>query len=73
MYSDCDADMADGALSLEATAAAAATLNTLLAFGFEESRARAAVAAIGDKADVQLAMNYLLDHREEDRGGESQP
>ena len=43
--------------------AAAATLRDLVViFGFSTRQAEAAVAAIGDKSDVQLAYNYLLDH-----------
>ena len=37
-------------------------------FGFSEARSREAVAAIGDKSDVQLAYNWLLDHGEEGKG-----
>lgn len=38
-------------------------------FGFEPNRSKEAVDAIGDKSDVQMAYNWLLDHGEEDRGG----
>jgi len=55
--------------SATTAAAAAATLNSLLAFGFDETSARAAVEAIGDKSDVSLATSWLLDHGEPDRGG----
>jgi hypothetical protein len=40
-----------------------------MAFGFDETQARAAVDAIGDKGDAQLAISWLLDHGEEDKGG----
>lgn len=53
----------------DSPAAALATVRTLLALGFDEGRAHAAVEAIGDKSDVQLAISWLLDHGEEDRGG----
>jgi len=46
------------------------TINTLVNdFSFDPSRSREAVAAIGDKGDVNLAVGWLLDHGEEDRGG----
>jgi len=41
----------------------------LINMGFVEARAREAVASIGDPTDVELAMNWLLDHGEEDTGG----
>jgi len=37
--------------------------------GFTEARAREAVENIGDVTDVQLAVSWLLDHGEEDKGG----
>ncbi|CAE7304548.1 Sirt6 [Symbiodinium sp. KB8] len=48
---------------------AEATVRELINFGFSEDRAREAVANIGDVSDVQLAINWLLDHGEEDKGG----
>ena len=42
-------------------------------FQFDVMRAHQAVAAIGDKSDVQMAYNWLLDHGEEDRGGQVVP
>mmetsp|Transcript_564 Transcript_564/g.1666 ORF Transcript_564/g.1666 Transcript_564/m.1666 type:complete len:617 (-) Transcript_564:1308-3158(-) len=50
-------------------AAAATTVQTPSAFGFVEAQARAAVDAVGDKADAQLTITWLLDHGEEDKGG----
>ncbi|KAL1515124.1 hypothetical protein AB1Y20_004186 [Prymnesium parvum] len=50
-------------------AMAETTLQSLLALSFDEARAREAIEAIGDKADVGMAINWLLDHGEEDRGG----
>lgn len=44
-------------------------MRELINFGFSEDRAREAVANIGDVSDVQLAINWLLDHGEEDKGG----
>jgi len=38
-------------------------------YGFDRARAREAVEAIGDKGDLELAIGWLLDHGEEDRGG----
>jgi len=38
-------------------------------YGFDPTKARDAVNAIGDKGDVELAISWLLDHGEEDRGG----
>ncbi|CAE7413447.1 Sirt6 [Symbiodinium sp. CCMP2456] len=48
---------------------AEATVRELINFGFSEDRAREAVENIGDVSDVQLAINWLLDHGEEDKGG----
>ncbi|CAE7041357.1 SRT1 [Symbiodinium sp. CCMP2592] len=48
---------------------AEATVRELVNFGFSEDRAREAVENIGDVSDVQLAINWLLDHGEEDKGG----
>lgn len=45
------------------------TVRELVKFGFPEARAREAVGSIGDASDVQLALNWLLDHGEEDKGG----
>lgn len=45
------------------------TVRELVAFGFEEALARAAVQSIDNPADTQTAINWLLDHGEEDRGG----
>lgn len=45
------------------------TISELVNLGFPEERAQEAVGKIGDKSDVQLAINWLLDHGEEDRGG----
>jgi hypothetical protein len=55
--------------TVSSAAAAAATVQTLVAFCFDGAQARAAVDAIGDKADAQLAISWLLDHGEEDKGG----
>jgi len=45
------------------------TVSELVGMGFPEARAREAVSSVGDKSDVQLAITWLLDHGEEDRGG----
>jgi hypothetical protein len=46
------------------------TLHTLVHdFGFDPARSSEAIAAIGDKGDVETAIGWLLDHGEEDRGG----
>lgn len=45
------------------------TVKQLVGMGFAEVRAHEAVASIGDPSDAQLAMNWLLDHGEEDQGG----
>eukprot|EP00300_Choanocystis_sp_HF-7_P018550 c20072_g1_i1.p1 GENE.c20072_g1_i1~~c20072_g1_i1.p1 ORF type:complete len:560 (+),score=127.86 c20072_g1_i1:127-1806(+) len=46
------------------------TIHTLVnTFGFSEARSRQAVEAIGDKSNVEMAYNWLLDHGEEDKGG----
>ena len=48
---------------------AAATVKTLVsAYGFDRASAERAVGAIGDKSDVELALNWLLDNGE-DPGG----
>mmetsp|Transcript_50662 Transcript_50662/g.120941 ORF Transcript_50662/g.120941 Transcript_50662/m.120941 type:complete len:551 (-) Transcript_50662:227-1879(-) len=44
-------------------------LTELVNFGFSEARAREALSNIGDVTDTQLAINWLLDHGEEDKGG----
>ena len=49
---------------------AASTVQTLVdVFKFSLERSQEAVAAIGDKSDIQLAYNWLLDHGEKDQGG----
>lgn len=49
---------------------AAATVKSLVDdFGFDPEKSERAVDTIGDKGDVQLAISWLLDHGEEDRGG----
>ena len=56
--------------SPDAEATAEQTLRTLVkTYGFDADRSAAAVAAIGDKSDVSLAVAWLLDHGEEDTGG----
>ena len=46
------------------------TIHTLMNdFGFALERCREAVEAISDKGDVSLAISWLLDHGEQDRGG----
>lgn len=40
-----------------------------MVLGFTEARAREAVDNVGDKSDAQLAMNWLFDNGEEDKGG----
>ena len=46
------------------------TLHSLINnYSFDPSKAEQAVAAIGDKGDVGMAVSWLLDHGEEDRGG----
>lgn len=45
------------------------TVHELTGFGISEARAREAIASIGDPTDVNLAMNWLFDHGEEDKGG----
>jgi len=45
------------------------TIRELAKLGFEESKARKAVMSIGDPSDANLAMNWLFDHGEEDKGG----
>lgn len=45
------------------------TIRELVKLGFDESKARAAVMSIGDPSDANLAMNWLFDHGEEDKGG----
>lgn len=45
------------------------TIRQLMNLGFEESKARKAVMSIGDPSDANLAMNWLFDHGEEDKGG----
>jgi len=49
--------------------AAQRTISELINFGFPENKAREAVSQIGDQSDTQLAINWLLDHGEEDKGG----
>ena len=52
------------------SAAADQTLATLIqTFGFDVEAAALAVATIGNKSDVNLAVAWLLDHGEEDCGG----
>jgi len=45
------------------------TVRELMNLGFEEEKARQAVSSIGDPSDANLAMNWLFDHGEEDKGG----
>lgn len=45
------------------------TMRELTNLGFSEVRAREAIENIGDVTDVQLAVSWLLDHGEEDKGG----
>jgi len=44
-------------------------LRELLNLGFSEARSREALENIGDPSDLQLAVSWLLDHGEEDKGG----
>eukprot|EP00438_Fugacium_kawagutii_P030303 Skav204411 [mRNA] locus=scaffold398:140770:144271:- [translate_table: standard] len=37
--------------------------------GFDQAKVREALRAIGNPADKEAAINWLLDHGEEDRGG----
>lgn len=48
---------------------ASRTLQELVNFGFAESKVREALSAIGNPNDKEAAINWLLDHGEEDRGG----
>jgi len=45
------------------------TVRELMKLGFEEEKCRQAASSIGDPSDVNLAMNWLFDHGEEDKGG----
>jgi NAD-dependent SIR2 family protein deacetylase len=45
------------------------TIRELVNLGFTKPRAHEAVDHIGDQSDTQLAINWLLDHGEEDKGG----
>jgi NAD-dependent SIR2 family protein deacetylase len=45
------------------------TIRELMKLGFEEPKARKAVTSIGDPSDANLAMNWLFDHGEDDKGG----
>jgi len=45
------------------------TVRALTNLGFDEAKARKAVTSIGDPSDANLAMNWLFDHGEEDKGG----
>ena len=46
------------------------TVETLVAnYGFDRSKCITAVDSIGDPADLEAAVSWLLDHGEEDRGG----
>lgn len=52
-----------------ARAPAERTIRELVNLGFPESRVREAIEHIGDASDAQMAINWLLDHGEEDKGG----
>lgn len=45
------------------------TVRQLVNTGFPEDKVREAVASIGNPGDVEAAINWLLDHGEEDTGG----
>mmetsp|Transcript_118057 Transcript_118057/g.220649 ORF Transcript_118057/g.220649 Transcript_118057/m.220649 type:complete len:562 (-) Transcript_118057:199-1884(-) len=45
------------------------SVRELMNLGFTEARAREAVSSVGDPTDANLAMNWLFDHGEEDKGG----
>ena len=62
------ADDNDGVTHFDATASK--TVQTLVeALGFSMEKAVSAVDAIGDKGDVNLAVQWLIDEGEEDHGG----
>lgn len=48
---------------------ASRTLQDLTNLGFDQAKVREALQAIGNPADKEAAINWLLDHGEEDRGG----
>jgi ubiquitin len=56
-------------LTDEEKAAANRTVKELVNLGFEETKAWTATLSIGDPSDANLAMNWLFDHGEEDKGG----
>jgi len=45
------------------------SLQQLLALGFSEERSQEAIRSIGASADIQLYVNWLFDHGEDDKGG----
>mmetsp|Transcript_8022 Transcript_8022/g.17900 ORF Transcript_8022/g.17900 Transcript_8022/m.17900 type:complete len:563 (+) Transcript_8022:95-1783(+) len=49
--------------------AAERTVQALVNFGFDEAKVREAITHIGNPGDKEAAINWLLDHGEEDRGG----
>lgn len=58
-----------GSLAEQEEAIVNRTVRALVALGFAEGKAQKAVMSIGDPSDTNLAMNWLFDHGEEDKGG----
>jgi len=59
----------DGRVRKHVVMAAQRTLKDLTNLGFDEGKAKEALKAIGNPGDKEAAINWLLDHGEEDRGG----